>query len=157
MIGGRGHEFGEPAVDVAADQDAPGAQMCLSDPAMKAGAAVQLRIDDDAIASPEVAVAARVDHFARHLVAHDARVLHRNRAAVDLVIGAADAAVRHADKHLARVERRRRHLAGHQFPRRLQDHGVHEATTGFLGARPLRTATTSSAALRWSSTSDSSE
>ena len=51
-----------------------------------------------------VAPAAGFHDFADHFVAHDARIAHGNGAAVDLVIGAANPAVRHADQHLARAE-----------------------------------------------------
>ena len=47
-----------------------------------------------------VGVAAGFHHFADHLVAHDPRIAHGNRAAVDFEIRAADPAVRDADQNL---------------------------------------------------------
>jgi hypothetical protein len=118
---GRRDKLREPAVDVASDQDAFRAQMRLSDPAVKAASAIQLRVDDHAIAVPDRA-RARVHDLAGHLVAHDARIADRNRAAVDFVIRAADPAVRDTDDDVARVCLRPRHVAGDDLPRCPQDH-----------------------------------
>src|SRR5258708_28811053 len=93
MPRGGGAKLGNPSVDVAADQHALGTQVGLSDAAVETRAAVQLRIDDDAVSAPDSAGAARIDHVAGHLVAHDARVVDGNRPAVDLVVRPANAAL----------------------------------------------------------------
>ena len=119
----RGDVFGESPVRVAAEEPAVRAEMRLADAAMKAVAAVQLRIDDDAIARVQCAVGGDdADHF----MAHDPRIADRDRAAVDLEISAADAAVRHAHEDVARPgECRTRDLVRHEILRRAQHHGSH--------------------------------
>ena len=87
----------------------------LTDAAVEAGAAVELRIDDDAIAAAQRA-GAGVDDFARHLVSHDPRIADGNGAVEDLVVGAADPAVRHPHEHLAGRRPRPRHLVADQLP-----------------------------------------
>ena len=109
-----GDELREAAVAIASDEHAVLAKMCLADPAMEARAAIQLRIDDDAVAGAQRACAS-IDHFARHFVAHDARILHGNRAVEDLVVGPADPAVRHAHEQLPLLRRRPRHIVPDQF------------------------------------------
>jgi hypothetical protein len=155
------HILRKPAVPIAADEHAVAAEMCLPDAAMKAVPAIQLRIDNDAVAAAQLA-GPGIDHFARHLVAHDPRVFHRNGTVEDLVIRAADPTVRHADEQLARFRPRARHIVANQLARRRQQHRFHRCArtsglTGLRGDRPLSTATTSCAAFICSSMSDSSE
>src|SRR5437879_12770482 len=90
--------------------------MRLADSAMEAFAAVQLGIDDDAVATPHRLGAAGLDDLAEHLVTHDPRIPDRNRAVVDFEIGTADAAVRHANLHLAGVLPRTGQLVHDQLP-----------------------------------------
>src|SRR4029077_939139 len=106
------------------DQNAFRAKVRLSDPAVKTASAIQLRVDDDAIAELDRA-RARVDDLTGHLVTHDARIADRNRAAVDLVVRTANAAVRDPDDDVARVCLRLRHVAGDDLPRRAQNHRFH--------------------------------
>jgi len=75
--------------------------MRLPDTTMEAGAAIEFRVDDRAIAGPHGRAWAGFHDFADHLVAHDAGITHGNGAAIDLVVGSANPAVRHADQHLA--------------------------------------------------------
>ena len=106
----------------------------------KHDAAIKFGIDDDAVARLYVGVSAGFHHFADHLVAHDPRIAHGNRAAVDFVVGAADPAIRHADQHLPLADCRARHLAQRQFVRRAQNHCLH----GFFSG-PLSPSNTESA------------
>ena len=120
---GNGDVFGKAAVGVTPDQHAVRTQMGLSDPTMETGAAIELRVDDNSVARSEMPAA--LDHLADHLMAHDSRIGDRNRAAVDLQIGAADAAVGDANEHVAGIHPRPRHIVQHQLPRCPQDHGSH--------------------------------
>ena len=120
----RGDVVREAAVGVAADQHAFRTQVGLADSAVKARAAVQLRVHDDAGAASEPP-GARFRDFAGHLVPHHARVPDRNRAAVDLVVGPADAAVRHLHQDVALVGARHRQFAGLERHGRPEDHGPH--------------------------------
>jgi hypothetical protein len=45
-----GDELGKPAISIAPDQHTVLAEMCLADPAVKARPAIQLRIDNHAVA-----------------------------------------------------------------------------------------------------------
>ena len=92
---------------------------------MEAGAAIKFRIDDRAIPRPHSRARAGFHNFADHFVAHDARITYRNGAAVDLVIGAANSAIRHPHEHLAVAYGRARNFAQCQFVRRAQDHCLH--------------------------------
>jgi hypothetical protein len=127
MTGWCGHEFCESTVGVASDEHAVAAQVCLTDPAMKAGAAVELRVDDDAVAGPQRA-GAGVHNFPRHLVPHDPGVADRDGAVEDLVVGAADAAVRHPHQHLLELATRPRDLVPDQLAGRGENHGFHRST-----------------------------
>ena len=70
-----GDELGKAAVPVPSDQHAVRAQVRLPDAAVEARPAIELRIDDDAIAAAQrLRARANVHHFARHLVAHDSRI-----------------------------------------------------------------------------------
>ncbi len=119
-----GDVLGKPAVTVASNEHAVRAEMCLTDPAVKARPAIELRIDDDAVAGAQ-RTRACIDHLARHLVTHDARILDRNGAVEDLVVGAADPAVRHAHEQLALLGPWPRHIVPDQFPGRRQHHRFH--------------------------------
>src|SRR5262245_24083946 len=118
--------------------------MCLSDAAMKAVPAIQLRIDDDSIAGTQRTYSS-VNHLARHLVSHDSRVPHRDGAIEDLVIGAADSTVCHANQELTRLRSGARHIVANQLPGCGQEHRFHRwaRTSGLTGLRgdvPLSTA-----------------
>ena len=102
-------------------------QMRLPDPAVKAGAAIELRIDDDPVAGAK-RPAARLDDLAGHLVTHDARIADRNRAVEDLVIGAADAAVRDTHQHVAGHPGGPRDVVERELTWGGQHHGLHGAT-----------------------------
>ena len=90
-------------VAIASDQAAIGAKLGLPDPAMKAIAAIQHRIDDHPRASLGTVRTRGLDHFADHLVAHDQRILRRDTAGEDFQIGAANAAVGHPNDAVASV------------------------------------------------------
>ena len=109
------------------------AQVRLADATEEAAPAVELGVDDDLVAKAELAVA-RLHDLTDHLVAHDAWIADGNRAVEDLVVSAADAAVRHPDQHLVRAAHRPRHLIPDERPWRRQDHRLHGAT---LDRKPL--------------------
>ena len=58
---------------------------------MKTGSAIEDRIDDHALAAGQLA---------HHFVAHDERILRRNRAFVNLQVGPAQPAVRDAHQNV---------------------------------------------------------
>src|SRR5204863_3666457 len=120
----------------AANQHAVRAQMCLTEPAMETRAAVKLGVDDDAVPGPERLGVAGVDDFPEQFMTHDSRVADRNRAAENLEIGAADAAVRHADLHLAGVPTWPSHVIEDQIPGCAQDHGSHRGVMKLCLERP---------------------
>src|SRR5436309_3355810 len=103
-----------------------GAEMRLANTAMKTGAAIQFRVDDDALAGLEIA--ARCFHYdTNHLVAHNARVTNGNRTAINFVIGSADAAVRYADEDLPGTGLGRSYIFEGQFTWPIEHHGFHQA------------------------------
>src|ERR1700730_14826462 len=88
--------LGKAAVRFAAYQPAMGAKAGPSGAARMADTAEQTGIGDDALAVAD-AIVAPFGNDTHGLVAHDARITHRNRAMVDLQIGAADAAMADSD------------------------------------------------------------
>ncbi len=93
-------KIGEATILIAADEGAVGANIDLSGLAMKTGAAIGDRIDDDAAADGGAVLRCFGD-FADHFVTHDARVIDGNTARMDFQIGAADARMGHPYQHLA--------------------------------------------------------
>ena len=120
-----GKELREAAIRIAAEQLAVRTQVSLADTAVETDAAIELRIDDDPVAAAEWG-AARLDDLARHLVPHDAGIADRNGSLEDLVVGAADAAVRHPHEHVVGCRRRPRDLVQNELAGRGENHGPHE-------------------------------
>ena len=107
-IGKRKHQFarhreifGKAAVRIAPDQAAVWTEIKKTFLAEKAGPAVERGIDQNARAGFDRIAA--LDHFARDLVTHHARILHRNAPAENAQVGPADAGVRDADQHTIRA------------------------------------------------------
>jgi hypothetical protein len=107
----------EAAVDIAADQRAVGTEVGQPLAAVETGAVVGFGIDDDAFAG--------LDNLPYHFMPRDQRIRDGDRAVEDLVIGAADTAVRDADEHLARRGLGPRDLVEHEVRRRAKHHRLH--------------------------------
>ena len=92
--------------------------------AIQAHAAVERGIDDDSRSCGKRGVRARF-HHADHFVAHDQRVAHRDRAFVNVQIGAADSAVSDANENLVVPKGRTLDFREAQLARAAENHGSH--------------------------------
>ena len=126
-VAARSHEvIRESAVGIASDERAVGAEVGLARAAIEAHAAVNGRVNDDAIAAVERGVSS-VHHFADHFMAHDQRVADGDRAFVDVEIGPADAAMGHSDEDLVMSESGPLDFREAQIAGPSQDHSFHES------------------------------
>jgi hypothetical protein len=116
----------EAAVGIAADEGAVGTEVGLAGAAIEAHAAVDGRVNNDAIAAVKCGVSA-FNYLADHFMAHDQRVANRDCAVVNVQIGPADAAVSHSDEDLVGSKSGPLDFRKAQFARASQDHGFHES------------------------------
>ena len=131
-VAARSHEvIRESAVGIASDERAVGTEVGLAGAAIQAHAAVNGRVDDDAIAAMKRGVSS-VDHLADHFMTHDQRVADGDRAFVDVEIGAADAAMGHSDEDLVMSESGPLDFRKAQIAGPSQDHSFHESCSSSI-------------------------
>src|SRR4051812_11428529 len=94
--------LGKPTVGVPSYQTAVRTEAGPASPARVTDTAEQTGVDDNALAIPDALVPAFQD-FARHLVSHDAGILYRDSAVVNLEIRAADTAVAYPHQNFPRA------------------------------------------------------